>query len=79
MAITGRQLRAAPRAAACRDWLGRDEGAEVAPGVAERHGAAVAEAGVPQQRQVDTLELGEAEVLAAPRLDVLHPATRHRE
>ena len=31
----------------------------------------VAEAGVPEERQVDALELGVAEVLAAPALDVL--------
>ncbi len=33
----------------------------------------VAEAGVPEERQVDALELGVAEVLSPPALDVLDP------
>ncbi len=33
----------------------------------------VAEAGIPEERQVDALELGVAEVLAPPALNVLDP------
>jgi hypothetical protein len=33
----------------------------------------VAEAGVPEERQVDALELGVAEVLSPPALDILDP------
>ena len=44
----------------------------MSPGVSQAQGAAVAEAGVPHQGQVDALKLGQAQVLSPPRLDVLH-------
>ena len=45
----------------------------MAPGVAEGQGTPIAEAGVPQERQVDTFKLGQAEVLSPPGFDVLDP------
>ena len=59
--------------------LRRHQSTEVAPGVAEGQGTPIAEAGVPQERQVDTFKLGQAEVLSSPGLDVLDPEEVRRE
>ena len=43
----------------------------MAPGVAQAQRGPVTEARVPDQRQVDALKLGQAQVLPPPRLDIL--------
>ena len=68
----GGRLGASSGSATGRDWLRGDESTEVSPGVSQGQRTAVAEAGVPQQGQVDSLKLGQAQVLSSPGLDVFH-------
>ena len=72
----GGRLGASSGSATGRDWLRGDESTEVSPGVSQGQRTAVAEAGVPQQGQVDSLKLGQAQVLSSPGLDVFHTAGR---
>ena len=49
----------------------------MAPGVAQAQGRAVAEARVPDKREVDSLKLGQTQVLPPPRLDILDTEIRN--
>ena len=77
LTVWGGQLCSPARSSARCHWLWRHHGAEVTSGVAQAQWGAVTEARVPDQRKVDTLKLGQTQVLPPPRLDILDTEIRH--